>query len=84
MMHLRIATPSHSLFSQVKNHLCQWATITRDPVILNAIPYYNIEFEETPPLQIVIPKNIIFSASDRKIVNNEIAVSALKGITLIG
>ena len=73
MMHLRIATPSHSLFSQVKNHLCQWETITQDPVILNAIQYYNIEFEETPPLQIVIPKNIIFSLSDRRIVNNEIA-----------
>ena len=44
---------------QVKN---QWETITQDPVILNAIQHYNIEFEETPPLQIVIPMNIIFSA----------------------
>ena len=65
---------------QVKNHLCQWETITQDPVILNAIQHYNIEFEETPPLQIVIPKNIIFSASDREIVNNEIAKLLSKGV----
>ena len=51
---------------QVKNHLCQWETITQDPVVLNAIQHYNNEFEETPPLQIVIPKNIIFSASERE------------------
>jgi len=37
---------------QVKNHLCQWQTITQDPVILNAIQHCNIEFEETPPLQL--------------------------------
>ena len=42
---------------QVKTRLCQWETITQDPVILNAIQHYNIEFEATPPLQIVIPKN---------------------------
>ena len=65
---------------QVKNHLCQWENITQDPVILNAIQHYNIEFEETPPLQIVIPKNIIFSASDREIVNNEIAKLLSKGV----
>ena len=51
---------------QMKNHLCQWETITQDPVILNAIQRYNIEFEETPHLQMVIPKNIIFSASERE------------------
>ena len=58
---------------QMKNHLCQWETITQDPVILNAIQHYNIEFEETHPRQIVIPKSILFSASDREIVGNEIA-----------
>ena len=73
----------HTLSSkagQVKNHLCQWETITQDPVFMNAIQHYNIAFEETPPLQIVIPKNIIFSASDREIVNNEIAKLLSKGV----
>ena len=65
---------------QVKNHLCQWETITQDPVILNAIQRYNIEFEETPHLQIVISKNIIFSASEREIFNNEIAKLLSKGV----
>ena len=65
---------------QVKNHLCQWETITQDPVILNAIQHYNIEFEETPPLPLGIPKNIIFSASEREIVNNEIAKLLSKGV----
>ena len=53
---------------------------TQDPVILNAIQHYDIEFEETPPLQIVIPKTIIFSASEREIVNNEIAKLLSKGV----
>lgn len=47
-----------STAGQVKNHLCQWQTITQDHVILNAIQHYNIEFEESPPLQIVVPNNI--------------------------
>ena len=43
---------------QVKKSFVSMETITQDLVILNAIQHYNIEFEETPPLQIVIPNNI--------------------------
>ena len=58
---------------QVANHLPHWESITQDPVILSAIILqYNIEFEEKPPLQTLLPKNIIFSSSDREVINNEI------------
>ena len=57
---------------QVANHLPHWESITQDSVILSAILHYNIEFEEKPPLQTLLPKNIIFSSSDWEVVNNEI------------
>ena len=57
---------------QVANQCPHWESITQDPVILSAILHYNIEFEEKPPLQTLLPKNIIFSSSDREVINNEI------------
>ena len=64
---------------QVKNHLCQWETITQDPVILNAIQHYNIEFEETPPLQLGIPKNIISLHQRERLLTTKLLNSLAKG-----
>jgi hypothetical protein len=65
---------------QVKNYLSHWESITQDPVILSAIQHYNIEFEEKPPLQTLLPKNNFFSLSDREVVNNEIVKLLHKGV----
>ena len=56
----------------IAGHLPHWESIIHDSVILSAILYYNIEFEDKPPLQTLLPKNIIFSSSDREAINNEI------------
>ena len=45
---------------QVKNHLSHWELITQDPFILSAIQHYNIEFAETPLVQISPPVNKTF------------------------
>ena len=50
---------------QVKNCLPQWKLITQDPVILNAIQHYNIEFEDEPPLQTLLPTYPKFSQKDK-------------------
>ena len=50
---------------QVKNYLPPWESITQDPVILSAVQQYNIEFEEKPPLQTLLPKKFFFSLSNR-------------------
>ena len=69
------------LAGQVKNHICHWEAVTSDPFILNAIQHYNIEFEETPPLQACPPRNIVFSNSDKNVINDEITKLLKKGVT---
>ncbi len=66
------------LAGQVKDHISHWETITKDPVILNAIQHYNIE--EKPPQQTCKPGNIIFSISDKNVINSEIAKLLKKGV----
>ncbi len=58
---------------QVKNHLSHWESITQDPIILNAIQHYHVEFNEKPPLQIQPPKNTIFSPKEKEIIDHEIS-----------
>ena len=59
---------------------CHWEAVTSDPFILNAIQHYNIEFEETHPLQACPPRNIVFSNSDKNVINDEITKLLTKGV----
>ena len=68
------------LAGQVKDHICHWEAVTSDPFILNAIQHYNIECEETPPLQACPPRNIVFSNSDKNVINDEITKLLKKGV----
>ena len=65
---------------QVKNHLSHWELITQDPFILSAIQHYNIEFAETPLVQISPPVNKTFSPSEKEIIQNEITKLSHKGV----
>ena len=58
---------------QVRHHLPFWESLTNDPVILDAIKHYHIEFEAEYPTQTVQPTNIYFSAAEIMIIDAEIA-----------
>ena len=65
---------------QVKNHLSHWKLITQDPFILSAIQHYNIEFAETPLVQISPPAIKTFSPAEKEIIQNEITKLSHKGV----
>ena len=64
----------------MKDHVEGWKSLTSDPVILDAIKHYHIEFGEDLPFQICQPKQIHFSLSEREIINEEIAKLLNKGV----
>lgn len=55
-----------------------WKKFTSDPWILQTISGYKIDFDSFP-VQEIIPREIIFSDSERKIVNQEIQILLFKG-----
>ena len=57
-----------------------WKSLTSDPVILDAIKHYHIEFGEDLPFQIFQPKQMHFSLSERAIINDEITKLLNKGV----
>ena len=65
---------------RLKDHVEGWKSLTSDPVILDAIKHYHIEFGEDLPFQICQPKQMHFSLSERAIINEEIAKLLNKGV----
>ena len=57
----------------MRHHLPFWESLTNDPVILDAIKHYHIEFEAEYPTQTVHPTKIYFSAAEIMIIDAEIA-----------
>ena len=57
----------------VKNHIANWKSDTIDPVIIDAIKHYHIEFGgDCRPVQATKPKQIQFSSREREIINAEV------------
>ena len=65
---------------RLKDHVEGWKSLTSDPVILDTIKHYHIEFGEDLPFQICQPKQMHFSLSERAIINEEIAKLLNKGV----
>ena len=65
---------------RLKDHVEGWKSLTSDPVILDAIKHYHIEFGEDLPFQICQPKQMHFSLSERAIIIEEIAKLLNKGV----
>ena len=65
---------------RLKDHVGGWKSLTSDPIILDAIKHYHIEFGEDLPFQFFQPKQMHFSLSERAIINEEIAKLLNKGV----
>ena len=57
-----------------------WELLTNDPVILDAIKHYHIEFELDDPIQNKEPHNIRFSSNERNLISMEISKLLSKGV----
>ena len=57
---------------QVRHFIQNWAILTSDPFILNAVKHYDIEFEGDFPVQTQRPYQIRFSAEETRIIDSEI------------
>ena len=57
---------------QVRHFIKNWAILTSDPFILNAVKHYHIEFEGDFPIQTQRPYQIRFSAEETQIIDSEI------------
>ena len=65
----------------IKDHIANWKSVTTDPVILDALKHYHIEFEGgRRPAQATKPKQITFSLGDKEIINAEITKLLDKGV----
>jgi hypothetical protein len=56
----------------VRHFIPNWAILTSDPFILNAVKHYHIEFEGNFPVQTQRPYQIRFSAEETQIIDSEI------------
>jgi hypothetical protein len=57
---------------QVRHFIQNWAILTSDPFILNAVKHYHIEFDGDFPVQTQKPNQIRFSAEETQIIDSEI------------
>ena len=57
---------------QVRHFIQNWAILTSDPFILNAVKHYDIEFEGDFAVQTQRPYQIRFSAEETRIIDSEI------------
>ena len=65
----------------IKDHIADWKSVTTDPVILDAVKHYHIEFEAgRRPVQATKPKQITFAVGDKEIINSEITKLIGKGV----
>ena len=65
---------------ELKYHLPAWKTMTSDSIILDAIQYYHIEFISQVAKQVIEPRQINCSTTDREIIGQEISKLLLKGV----
>ena len=65
---------------QLKKYLPAWEAITSDPIILDAIKHYHIEFISQVPMQVHEPRQINCSTTEREIIRQEISKLLLKGV----
>ena len=70
----------HFQAGQVRNYSQHWELLTNDPVILDAIKHYHIEFELDDPIQNKEPHNIRCSSNERNIISMEISKLLSKGV----
>ena len=63
-----------------RNYSQHWELLTNDPVILDAIKRYHIEFELDDPIQNKEPHNIRCSSNERNIISMEISKLPSKGV----
>jgi hypothetical protein len=63
----------HVLYAgQVRHFIQNWAILTSEPFILNAVNHYVIEFEGDFPVQTQRPCQIRFSVEETQIIDSEI------------
>ena len=65
---------------RLKDHVGGWKSLTTDPIILDAIKHYHIEFGGVLPFQLYQPKQMAFSPSEREIINEESTKLLNKGV----
>ena len=68
------------MLGKLKNYLPAWAAMTSDPIILDAIKHYHIEFISQVPMQVHEPRQINCSTTEREIIRQEISKLLLKGV----
>ena len=64
----------------LQDHVEGWKSLTTDPVILDAIKHYHIDFGDVSPSQVYQPKQMPFSPSEREIITEEITKLLDKGV----
>ena len=64
----------------MRNYSQHWELLTNDPVILDAIKHYHIEFELDDPIQTKEPHNIRCSSNEKNIISMEISKLLSKGV----
>ncbi|PFX11931.1 hypothetical protein AWC38_SpisGene24189 [Stylophora pistillata] len=64
----------------VSQHSRNWELLTSDPVILDAIKHYHIEFEVEFPQQTMEPKSILFSNTEFDVVSSETSKLLSEGV----
>ena len=70
----------HFQAGQVRNYSPHWELLTNDPVILDAIKHYHIEFELDDPIQNKETHNIRCSSNERNRISMEISKLLSKGL----